>query len=111
MPNAATDISIARELHRNNRDMITRLNNKALLSRFPRIWGSIAEIIWIEKIGIWAVDLQMSARSSIIDPKIRSVESEFRFAGEEILDRLVENKTHFQREGCDFLQRIAAKGR
>ena len=72
-------------------DMITRLNKMSLLSRFPRIWGSIAEILWIEKIGIWAVDLRLWARSSIFNPKVCS-DLQFRFAGQEILDRLVADK-------------------
>ncbi len=72
-------------------DMITRLNKMSLLSRFPRMWGSIAEILWIEKIGIWSVDLQLWERSSTFDPKV-SLELQFRFAGEEILERLVEDK-------------------
>ena len=55
------------------------------------MWGSIAEILWIEKIGIWSVDMRLWARSSIFDPKVSS-ELQFRFAGEEILERLIEDK-------------------
>jgi RimJ/RimL family protein N-acetyltransferase len=71
--------------------MITRLNKLAFLNRFPRIKGTVAETLWIENIGIWSVDLRLFVRSSPFDPNMSS-ELQFRFAGEEIIERLVKDK-------------------
>jgi len=73
-------------------NIITRLNRIASQSKHPRLWGSFSEILWFEEIGIWTVDLKALAYSPVIDSIVTIPGVEYRFAGEEILDQLLEDK-------------------